>query len=320
MAIGAPRAASRSRRARTSAPMRGWRMAFRAARSWPAAKARSASAFRSSSPDAVSTAGNRATTSASPGVPGATTSRATWSASITGTPRSAKRRATVLLPVPMFPVSPNTSMAYLIERQARPGSGWKRRGAPSGHGRGALRRPGAADRFRNLSMRLGFPVFLLALAAPAFASDLVGPESCRTCHAEAYRIWAQGPHARAVASFTADQRKSPLCLTCHSRDEQRSNPADPVVGVSCETCHGGGRFYQPATVMRDKELARLFGLGDAASTCLGCHGSGSASPQPFDVKAAMGRIDHWSKPAAPRSALPPSTGARLAAWIRGERP
>jgi hypothetical protein len=140
------------------------------------------------------------------------------------------------------------------------------------------------------------PIFLLLLAAaPALASDLAGPSSCRACHEEAYRIWSQSPHARAADSLTAEQRRSPLCLSCHSRDEQRSNRADPVVGVSCETCHGGGRFYQPAEVMRDRELAKLFGLQDAQASCLSCHGPGSASAQPFDLAGAMRRIDHWSK-------------------------
>jgi Cytochrome c554 and c-prime len=170
-------------------------------------------------------------------------------------------------------------------------------------------------------MRRGFLVLLLTLAAPAFASDMVGPESCRTCHAEAYRIWAQGPHARAIASFTPEQHRSPLCLSCHSRDEQRSNPSDPVVGVSCETCHGGGRYYQTAVVMRDKELARLFGLQDAASTCTSCHGPGSPSAQPFDVKAALQRIDHWTAERAKRQpgaqAFVPRT--RLAWWLREGR-
>jgi len=32
-------------------------------------------------------------------------------------------------------------------------------------------------------MRLAFAAALFALAAPALASDLVGPESCRACHA-----------------------------------------------------------------------------------------------------------------------------------------
>jgi hypothetical protein len=144
-------------------------------------------------------------------------------------------------------------------------------------------------------------LLLLLAAAPAFASDLAGPSSCRACHEEAYRIWSQSAHARAADSLTSEQRKAPLCLSCHSRDEQRSNRADPVVGVSCETCHGGGRFYQPAEVMRDRELARLFGLQDAQASCMACHGSGSASAQPFDLAGAMKRIDHWSKDRAARA-------------------
>src|SRR5690606_34970507 len=46
--------------------------------------------------------------SASPGLPGATTSRASASASITGRPRRRKCAATVLLPEPSPPVRPNT--------------------------------------------------------------------------------------------------------------------------------------------------------------------------------------------------------------------
>jgi Cytochrome c554 and c-prime len=166
-------------------------------------------------------------------------------------------------------------------------------------------------------MRPAFAAALLALAAPALASDLVGPESCRACHAEAYRVWAQSPHARALDSLTADQRRSPLCLSCHSREEQRSNPADPVTAVSCESCHGGGRYYQPAVVMRDKELARLFGMQDAAASCASCHGPGSPSAQPFDVKAALQRIDHWTaerakrQPGAQAEAPPTWLAARL---------
>jgi Cytochrome c554 and c-prime len=144
-------------------------------------------------------------------------------------------------------------------------------------------------------------LLLFAAAAPALASDLAGPSSCRACHEEAYRIWSQSAHARAADSLPAEQRKMPLCLSCHSRDEQRSNRADPVASVSCETCHGGGRFYQPAEVMRDRELAKLFGLQDAQASCLSCHGSGSASAQPFDLAGAMKRIDHWSKDRSARA-------------------
>jgi len=161
---------------------------------------------------------------------------------------------------------------------------------------------------------------LLVPSAAFAASDLVGPVSCRTCHAQAFEIWSKSPHAHATDSLTPEQRKSPMCLSCHSRDEQRGSPADPVTGVSCETCHGGGRSYQPANVMRDKELARLFGLTDAATNCVACHGAGSASPQPFDAKTALGRIDHWSKDRVPRSELrKPEQSPRhlIAGWLAG---
>ena len=163
--------------------------------------------------------------------------------------------------------------------------------------------------------RAVFVGFLSAL--PAFASDLVGAASCRTCHAEAYRIWSQGPHARAAQALTPDQRRQPLCLQCHSRDEQRSGQGD-VAGVSCETCHGGGRWYQPSAVMRDKELSRLFGLQDVtASTCMVCHGGTSPSLKPFDVKAAMARIDPWTAARKPATGYRlPASGDRLASWLK----
>src|SRR5215470_16954473 len=86
-----------------------------------------------------------------------------------------------------------------------------------------------------------FWLLLPVVAQAALASDLVGPTACRTCHAEAYRIWSQSAHARAAQALGQEQRKQPLCLQCHSRDELRSGQAD-VQGVSCETCHGGGRY------------------------------------------------------------------------------
>ncbi len=73
--------------------------------------------------------------------------------------------------------------------------------------------------------------------------------------------------------------------------------------------------------MRDKELARLFGMQDAAATCSSCHGPGSPSAQPFDVKAALQRIDHWTAERAKRQARA-QAGApqtQLAAWLR-QRP
>ncbi|HEX4384751.1 MAG TPA: multiheme c-type cytochrome [Myxococcales bacterium] len=168
-------------------------------------------------------------------------------------------------------------------------------------------------------MRLWAAIAVLLCAQAAAASDLVGPVSCRTCHAEAYRVWAASPHAHAAETLTADQRKQPLCLSCHSRDEARAGQAE-VKGVSCETCHGGGRYYQPAEVMRDKELSRLFGLNDPTpQSCMVCHGGESPSLKAFDVKEAMGRIDHWTKDREarkPKTAQTALSKTRLAMWLK----
>jgi Cytochrome c554 and c-prime len=167
-------------------------------------------------------------------------------------------------------------------------------------------------------MHLRAAIFVSLCAQAALASDLVGPVSCRTCHMEAYRIWAASPHAHAKEALTAEQRKQPLCLSCHSRDDGKGGQVE-VTGVSCETCHGGGRYYQQPEVMRDKELSRLFGLSDPTpQSCMVCHGGASPSLKPFDAKEAMGRIDHWTADRAARkkSAQARPRGKQLAQWLR----
>jgi len=163
-------------------------------------------------------------------------------------------------------------------------------------------------------------LLLLLVSAKALGSDLIGPVACRVCHAEAYRIWSGSAHARAAKTLGPENRTRQLCLQCHSRDEQRSGQAE-VTGVSCETCHGGGRYYEPAVVMKDKELARFFGLVDPTpQSCMVCHGGESPSLKQFDAKEAMARIDHWTadrearKPKQAQAAKPDST--RLAAWLK----
>jgi len=165
-------------------------------------------------------------------------------------------------------------------------------------------------------VRIFFAALLMPLAALA-NSELVGAESCRACHKEAYEIWRTSAHARAHESLPPEQRKNPLCLQCHSRDEPRSGQAQ-VTGVSCETCHGAGRSYQPEVVMRDKELARLFGLVDVTpASCLTCHNADSPSLRLFDAKEAMKRIDHWSKDRKPRAEREqPARDTLLARWLK----
>jgi len=72
--------------------------------------------------------------------------------------------------------------------------------------------------------------------------------------------------------------------------------------------------------MRDKELSRLFGLVDPSpQSCMVCHGGESPSLKAFDVKEAMGRIDHWTADRAarkPKSAQNTARQTRLAEWLK----
>src|SRR5665213_2144923 len=88
--------------------MRGWVIPSSRARAAGSVNTMSPRRWRSMAPPAPSTSGQAAAMSAWAGRPGATPSRASASASTTGTPRSANIRATVDLPVPMPPVSPRT--------------------------------------------------------------------------------------------------------------------------------------------------------------------------------------------------------------------
>ena len=114
-----------------AAAIRGWVMRLRSARAAGSANTRAPSALRSSAPSAVRIVGpNRTTSSPSAGWPRATTSRASRSASTIAAPRSRKRAATVLLPLPMPPVRPTTLTTAVAYHGAR------RRGGPTAAGVG----------------------------------------------------------------------------------------------------------------------------------------------------------------------------------------
>lgn len=137
---------------------------------------------------------------------------------------------------------------------------------------------------------LALTALLPALAAGA---DLVGAETCKACHPSAYDAWRDGPHARAMASLTEAQRHDHQCTSCHAPDADKG-----ASGVTCETCHGGGRVYAQAYVMRDRELARAVGLAQPGEkTCLACHTESAPSLTRFDYPRKLPLIEHGREPA-----------------------
>lgn len=140
-------------------------------------------------------------------------------------------------------------------------------------------------------------LLVMTAASVTWAADFLGPESCKGCHPEAFALFQQSKHARATVHLTPESQKDARCTTCHGPELQ----SQQVPNVTCETCHGGGRYYSPEHVMKDAELARLVGLVDPTEkTCRGCHDESSPSLTPFDFREALKAIDHWSPEALKR--------------------
>jgi len=104
----------------------------------------------------------------------------------------------------------------------------------------------------------------------------------------AYEVWREGPHARALESLSPAQRKDPRCTSCHAPDLDKG-----VQGVSCESCHGGGRIYAQSYVMRDRELARATGLQEPGEkSCAACHTDAAPSLSKWSYAAKLPLILH----------------------------
>lgn len=128
-------------------------------------------------------------------------------------------------------------------------------------------------------------------AAELVSSGFVGPESCKSCHPDAYEAWRQSKHSRAMDSLSPQQQQDARCLSCHAPDVKAQN----VTSVSCESCHGGGQYYAAEYVMKDPELVRMVGLEDPSEKgCRACHDASSPSLRPFDFVEKLKLIDHWS--------------------------
>ncbi|MBE2252756.1 MAG: hypothetical protein IAE78_24710 [Myxococcus sp.] len=171
-------------------------------------------------------------------------------------------------------------------------------------------------------LRVGIAVSVCA-SGVAGAYDFLGPDSCQSCHVEAYTAWKASPHARAKDVLSPTQQRDARCLSCHSPNDVDQKQA----GVTCESCHGGGQYYSPRYVMKDAELARLAGLVDPTEkACRACHDASSPSLKPFDFAAKLKAMDHWSAERARRksssaSVTPEKAPVRsFAQWLRHQPP
>jgi hypothetical protein len=117
----------------------------------------------------------------------------------------------------------------------------------------------------------------------------VGNPICRTCHAEAYRVWLGTKHARTfvwmyseMATMMAEEAgieaespaKSAFCLGCHATAADvpaagRGPEFRMGEGVSCEKCHGPGEAHVQAM---EKGMEESVPLNiPTEQQCLNCH-------------------------------------------------
>lgn len=137
-------------------------------------------------------------------------------------------------------------------------------------------------------------------------AKIVGPNACAECHKQEAEAWKVSHHFKtfremprnAKANEIADRmgvkriRSESLCLGCHFTVQQKDERAEPVAGISCESCHGAGRDWikvhsgfsgkTPLFESKVEEKAR-WKLSDAkgmvrplsfyllAKNCLACH-------------------------------------------------
>jgi hypothetical protein len=99
-----------------------------------------------------------------------------------------------------------------------------------------------------------------AAADSAGASDaakIVGPNACSECHKQEAEAWKGSHHFKTFREMPrrkeADEiaekmgvrriRSESLCLTCHYTVQEKEGRAQPIAGISCESCHSAGEDW-----------------------------------------------------------------------------
>ncbi len=138
--------------------------------------------------------------------------------------------------------------------------------------------------------------------------DTVGPDECIDCHAPEHDVWEDTTHyktydelslsdtaAEIAEALEIDDIEAPdgTCVNCHfTLVGESADDAEPVAGISCESCHGaaGGWIDShgeypgegPESESPDQWAARIAAAEDAgmirperinqiAANCLSCH-------------------------------------------------
>jgi hypothetical protein len=105
---------------------------------------------------------------------------------------------------------------------------------------------------------------------------VVGSERCEECHSEEIRAWKNSTHAKSDQVHRDEKTKEraqeiaarmgiknvneisthPLCTECHFTRQKNRAGLKVIGGVSCESCHGGGKDYRDVHGNKDEIPSR----------------------------------------------------------------
>lgn len=110
--------------------------------------------------------------------------------------------------------------------------------------------------------RIAGIAFVFGLASTTFAvaqdaSNFEGPNACSECHKKESEAWQQSHHFKTFREMPRRKEgqeignrmgirrinREGLCLNCHFTVQQSGKSLKPVAGISCESCHGGGKEW-----------------------------------------------------------------------------
>ena len=124
---------------------------------------------------------------------------------------------------------------------------------------------------RRYVVPLWFIINAILLAAPCYAAELnleplrcdpaqvLGADTCAKCHENEVQQWKQTPHfatfeslhrkpeAKAITKRLglSTVKRNDTCVKCHYTQQQKGSRVRVVSGVSCESCHGASKNWNP---------------------------------------------------------------------------
>lgn len=145
-------------------------------------------------------------------------------------------------------------------------------------------------------------LFLGGTTLTAQDYEYIGAAKCKMCHNKTstgaqYKIWAAGPHAKAMDLLVGDEKTDPNCIKCHSTyggvDEDLIATLKISEGVSCESCHGPGSGYKSNSTMKSREKSIAKGMiVPTEATCRECHNEESPDFKGFNYDEYLKKIAH----------------------------